>query len=126
MIPGVGRPHGMVLVLCMLLAACTTDNEPQITIIERESALIGAALARLEATGTSDVEYSIWLGPATGPAWYRYNAAAVRPAASAIKTACGRLSPFRPGAAASGQERLTGIDGTAIGRSHAAQEARKQ
>jgi len=87
MIPGVGRPRGIVLVLCMLLAACTTDNEPQITIIEQETALIDAALARLENTGTANVEYSVWLGLAIGPAWYRYNAAAVRPAASAIKTA---------------------------------------
>jgi len=87
MIPGVGRPREIVLVLCMLLAACTIDNEPQIAIIEQESALIDAALAHLEATGADDVEYSVWLGQATGTAWYRQNAEVVRPAASAIKTA---------------------------------------
>ena len=83
----VKRQPGLIAVLCMLLAACTSDSEPQSTIIEQESARIDAALAQLETTGTVNVEYSIWLGPATGPAWYRHNAEVVRPAASAIKTA---------------------------------------
>ena len=87
MIPDAWRLSGIVTLLCILLAACTTDSEPQSNIVEQESARIDAALAHLETTGTANVEYSVWLGPASGPAWYRHNAETVRPAASAIKTA---------------------------------------
>ncbi len=82
--------HIRTILIAAFIVAASSCQPPQETledIIESEVRAIERAVADMESGNAGSVEYSVWLGPPDGDAWYRHDASSVRPAASAIKSA---------------------------------------
>ena len=75
------------MAICVfVIVSCSQSNSVGKTDVELDIQAIESVLNELE-TNDAGFEYSVWLGPPGGPAWYSYNDKAIMPAASAIKTA---------------------------------------
>lgn len=77
----------LLTVFVAACASCQPARENQQDVIGSEIKTIEPAVAEMEARDAGSIQYSVWLGPPDGDAWYRHDASTVRPAASAIKTA---------------------------------------
>ncbi len=79
--------HALALTICVFaIVSCSQSNNAKTTDIELDVQAIETVLTELEGNDEG-FEYSVWLGPPDGPAWYSYSDKTIMPAASAIKTA---------------------------------------
>ncbi len=77
----------IAIAMCsFVVMSCSRPDGAAQPNIDLDIQAIEFELAGLEGNDEG-FEYSVWLGPPDGQAWYSYNSKAIMPAASAIKTA---------------------------------------